>query len=668
MTKYLNSFRGQPVGTSMSTANSVNSGAQITNRYGSGDPMSLVYDDAHVLQNGYRSVRTGTGTDLMYMSLKFIGDESTSVTAKFAVYFPVDFQFNPGNTNIMQMQYNAGANGGVLYLLSTGYLQFNTMTAGVTWTSVKPVALGHWYTFELFTVVGLSTNDGVIEVQYFIDGSQVPAEPPYRNHIARTNVSAAGVNSLACGKVASSTVPQVMYIGPMYVNSRATGLEGAFPPPTWTQWNGTAEMPLIFKPLTVANNLATNPAYENGTNSILTGSTGTYLISTDTTAPITGTRSALFTRAGTLTPTIAQILGTVAGNKFSVTPGQVITGAMSIKTDVAGSKISTRWYWYDSSGTLTVGTMTDRVLNVVAGQVYRVAETGIALSDSATAYFVVTVTTASGNAVAGQRVWADQLLLQDSISDGTYFDGSTPSTPQMRYAWTGGVNLSGSTATPVTVTNLVPNPGYEVGNSCFGTNNGTLYPVAGDTSQPIAGTRSAMTTRTATSPSNTAMSCFFGPPVGKYSVTAGIPVTWAITCKSDTDGMKFNGWLYWYDAGNVNIGRSSTVISPAIAPGVTYRMVVKAVPPASATQCWGAMTAGVPGVTDSTGQKCWMDLQTFENADTDGSYFDGNTPSTPSMTYNWTGTANASASTATALTGVWNGASVLQSQTTVGMV
>ena len=213
-------------------------------------------------------------------------------------------------------------------------------------------------------------------------------------------------------------------------------------PPTLT-WDdlGGADM---------RTNLATNPGYEVGNGSIYSGSTGNYLLTADTTAPIAGTRSALLTRAGTMSNVVAQITGYVAGQsaagRLPVTPGQICTGALSVKTDVPSATIATRWYWYDASSVLTQGPETVRATGVTAGQIYRVTETGTAPAGSASALLVVFIRTPSGNAVAGQRVWADMLTLEYGTTDGSYFDGSTPDTLDTRYDWTGTANASTSTA------------------------------------------------------------------------------------------------------------------------------------------------------------------------------------------------------------------------------
>jgi hypothetical protein len=169
-------------------------------------------------------------------------------------------------------------------------------------------------------------------------------------------------------------------------------------------------------------NLAVNPGYESGTNSFFSNFGTFYAISADTVAPISGVRSALLTRqvAGASTTIAGWLLSTGAA-KIPVTPGQPITGGVSIKTDVANAQIRTRWYWYDAGSVLTSTPSVIRVAAATPGQVYRVTETGTPLANSVTAYFVIEVTNAIGNTVGGEKVWADMLTLEYGTTDGSWF-------------------------------------------------------------------------------------------------------------------------------------------------------------------------------------------------------------------------------------------------------
>lgn len=198
---------------------------------------------------------------------------------------------------------------------------------------------------------------------------------------------------------------------------------------------------------TARTNLATNPGYEVGTNSITTAHTGKYPMTADTAAPIAGARSALTARSATsLDSVVSQLYLTMTTGQFPVTAGVPVTSGLSIKSDGSGLRISTQYFWYDASNVRTVATGTIRQSNTVAGTTYRVTETGTPIPGTVTAYFVVSVTTAAGNAVVGQKVWADQLTIETGTTDGSYFDGSTPDTADTDYSWTGTANASTSKA------------------------------------------------------------------------------------------------------------------------------------------------------------------------------------------------------------------------------
>lgn len=194
-------------------------------------------------------------------------------------------------------------------------------------------------------------------------------------------------------------------------------------------------------------NRALNPGFENGVNSFAPVSTDTYPMTVDTSNPIAGSRSALFTRAGALTNTIAAIMGTISNGAFAITDYQTVNCAMTIKTDVPNASIATRFYWYDSNMNLTQSSEKAQFSNCVAGQKYRVAHSASSPAGKVWAYFVVIVRTPSGNAVVGQRVWADELTIEFDNTDGSYFDGSTPNADGWYYAWAGAANASQSTAT-----------------------------------------------------------------------------------------------------------------------------------------------------------------------------------------------------------------------------
>jgi len=129
----------------------------------------------------------------------------------------------------------------------------------------------------------------------------------------------------------------------------------------------------------------------------------------------------MLTRGGTMSTTVGAIHGvTSTYAQFPVTAGQPFTAGMSVKTSVAGAIIYTRWLWYDTGMVLTAATPLVKVANTVAGQVYRVADTGIPIPGTTSAFFQVLITQAT-NTVGGELMWGDLLTLENGATDGSWF-------------------------------------------------------------------------------------------------------------------------------------------------------------------------------------------------------------------------------------------------------
>lgn len=192
---------------------------------------------------------------------------------------------------------------------------------------------------------------------------------------------------------------------------------------------------------TVITNLATNPGYEIGTGSI-TSAFSDYAAGVETVAPISGTRSFLTTRGGTISGNvISGILCSTGAVRIPVTVGVPIYGAASVKTDQANAIIKTRCNWYDASTVLTAGPETTRVASAIAGQVYRVSEVGIPPPTTVTAYLRINIYTSGAAVVGGEKAWADQLMIVNNYSgpDIAYADGNSPG-----WAWNGSPDASSS--------------------------------------------------------------------------------------------------------------------------------------------------------------------------------------------------------------------------------
>lgn len=196
------------------------------------------------------------------------------------------------------------------------------------------------------------------------------------------------------------------------------------------------------------SNGCTNPSLEGGT---LTGwisvSTSNYPVTLDTTAPISGTSSALSTRTATSPSGVAGAAALQLGNGttyFPVTPGVPITASVDIKTELAGRRIRLFFQWFDAALTATSSAISVPVSSTVAGQTYRVAATETPIAGTVTARLRVEVSLAAGNATTGERVWYDRFRWGGSPTDTAYFDGDSPADSAHGYRWTGTAKASSS--------------------------------------------------------------------------------------------------------------------------------------------------------------------------------------------------------------------------------
>lgn len=385
----------------------------------------------------------------------------------------------------------------------------------------------------------------------------------------------------------------------------------------------------------VRTNLALNPAYENGTFCMYSGSAGTYVPTVETVAPIAGTRSLLLTRAASgLNSTVALILCSVAASagKIPVTPGTPVTYGLSVKTDVPGATITTRPYWYDSGGSLILGSATVKLTNINANQVYRVVETATPPVDTVTSYYGVTITTSAGNVVGGEKVWADLLTIEYGATDGSYFDGDMFDTFETDYAWTGAANASTSTATSKSVpsggyTNLCPNP-VPASINYWQSNDQSKY-------AHLYANNEISIDRQATATVDTVLSAYvlgFGPPPYNPALPVGVKYQRSVEV--------------WVDAAAVTAPANSGFNAGTNLPANTWTRIVEQFTGNGVATYVLSLGVNIAGATTGIHAKM-RKAQLMENpSGLEQPYFDGSTPDTATMDFEWTGAANSSTSTA----------------------
>jgi hypothetical protein len=252
--------------------------------------------------------------------------------------------------------------------------------------------------------------------------------------------------------------------------------------------------------------------------------------------------------------------------------------------------------------------------------------------------------TAAGNSVklttaeastSGQICYLDAVLLEDRDALENYFDGSTPNT--------GGSGITEPTDGTVLRTNLVPNPSFETNTTGWTAGSNTvLTRVTGGDSTGSHAQGSAEGALTRTGSTGTAQAT-------TATGTSGIPVTAGevytvsgyfnrVTSPARTVTIA----VIWYNA-------AGSVISTSTPPGVAdtnvwTRFSAQVTAPAGAA--FAALNPQVASAAALEGHL--IDGFMFEHATAVSDYFDGGTTDTDSRLYDWTGTANGSASTETA--------------------
>lgn len=235
--------------------------------------------------------------------------------------------------------------------------------------------------------------------------------------------------------------------------------------------------------------------------------------------------------------------------------------------------------------------------------------------------------------------WAATQQPNPNTNPGTYFDGSSAATGDATFSWGGTANNSISSANGRNVRGwaLIQNDGL-----------GVLY-------QQIGGRSGGFAARIlCTADAVGANSLVFASNSENYSsIAEGGTYTASFYVQIPKRAQRMLAYIIWRNALNAQISIATgvaVVVGPN--PGDWTRVMVTAVAPP------GAVSADIQ-LRDETGTgfSPWHggDYWIVDDAMISlapYAYFDGNTPDDTSFTYEWTGTANASASTATPVVGL----------------
>jgi hypothetical protein len=335
-------------------------------------------------------------------------------------------------------------------------------------------------------------------------------------------------------------------------------------------------------------NLAQNPSVEVNTFGWNSNDPAKYPLTRDTTAPISGTGSAITTRGVNLITAGAN--GTFEGGVVTgwVTAGSPVptfaADATRARTGTGSMKIS----WATGTPSLTA-VVAVGMAGLVVGQSYTL-DAWLYIPAGATDCSVAVTLIGAGNIVT-QR---DQWVLS------TYTFTATVATHSMQI---------GPRATTV------------AGATVY-VDDVKLYITPDAVCGSIYSNGSAL--------NNGALNLF--------PVTPGVPVTWAMDVKSDQAGRRTRMQVGFRDAANGAAGAGPVETYINLTAGVPARIMSTGIPPVNAAFAYGSASVVTLAGNAVAGERCWFD-NCYAGSDPTGTYFDGNTPGAM-----WSGAVNASPS------------------------
>ena len=389
------------------------------------------------------------------------------------------------------------------------------------------------------------------------------------------------------------------------------------------QWTGTANASTSTAKaalVEVRRNLAVNPSFETAAaTTFVNGGTG-FSNAISAVRAFSGTNSNLATFGdGT-----AQDSGPSLGN-LSIVSGTTYTiSAYIYVTDYlasGGLRIAI-------FGTGVPGSITRASLTTVTNQWVRTSVTFTATANGTPTVFIGKGATGSA---AGLQVYIDAVLLEASPILGDYFDGATTAGGDFTYAWTGTANASASVQQGVGGAQFAPSSGT------IGGGDGRAY-----LSSEWASTGSRSLRITPISASNGTQASLTGSgasaiqvvPGATYTAIAKIrltaPLTGTLGSGSRCIGMRFFQ------------GAEQLLSTPAPNVAGVHEVRFTFTVPAGRTEMVPRL---FNGASAGNGDVWWDDFLLIEGTYT-GGYFDGSTTDNGLYDYSWTGTANASTSTA----------------------
>lgn len=414
---------------------------------------------------------------------------------------------------------------------------------------------------------------------------------------------------------------------------------------------------LIANPAAISTGAGFGGGVDQGAATITNSTTG---------GPTNGPAS--YIRATVTTASSSNVTGFyISQPTQGVVPGQTYTASVYGRTSTAASSYAAI-YWQTANGTIVGSPIQGTASTTIANVWERRSVTAIAPVGAV--YARVDWRTPNPALGVGATLDVTGYLLEQTDQVRPYFDGSVTSALGWTYAWTGTINNSSSTAKTALApvwTNQFTNPSMQSvtsGTSTFRTNlvldpratsgtylynwNGGDSTGRGTTSAPaVSGMTCPNAYRITFTTASTSLSLAAIGVLQQYNtVTPGLTYTGSLDVRVSVP-QTVNCELKFHDSSGNSLGaRTGTWVT--MQPGVTYRLSNTQTAPANAAKVQLAAVSQAGGTVWPLNS--YMEATAFllEQTNQTRPYFDGSTATYQGWTYGWSGTTNASTSTAKA--------------------
>jgi hypothetical protein len=316
--------------------------------------------------------------------------------------------------------------------------------------------------------------------------------------------------------------------------------------------------------------------------------------------------------------------------------GASYTASFYLKQSVDTGLVVCNFMWYNSAGTLVLDDTHQSNDPNTSWQ--RFSQTRVCPATAVTFALRIYQESGEGGGATSTINYLDAVLIEESATLGSYFDGSSNGG-----TWTGTANNSTSTLPRI---NLCPNPSFETNTTSWSPFVSSLTRVAGTIT---GGTGSYSATSVASSTAS------YGPFFQYSTPTEGTSLTVSAYCLRTVGTRSYRWDMQFYNGAtllSVASGTSSTCAT-------STRLSVTGTVPAGTTNVLIILTSTGTGAISDAHQ---IDSVLLEESSTLNTYFDGSTSATEAA---WTGTAHAS--TSTYVPKIYVDAALLEQSSTAGV-